>query len=68
MSPTHCRPCLCCPWRHLAELHLKPALEQICYKLALKPLGNYIFFLASAQTYSYVLVSFILHLPARCQG
>ncbi len=41
--------------------------NRILYKMALVPLGNYVFFLAQFQTFGYVLVYFaVLFLRRRC--
>lgn len=41
--------------------------NRILYKMALVPLGNYVFFLAQFQTFGYVVVYFaVLALRRRC--
>lgn len=54
-----------CPTSHLASLQLSLAalvafgvLNRVLYKMALVPLGDYVFFLAQFQTFGYCLVYF----------
>lgn len=39
--------------------------NRVFYKMALQPLGNYVFFLAQFQTFSYVFVYFAVLLARR---
>ena len=51
----------------LAALVVTGIANRILYKMALVPLGNYVFFLAQFQTFGYVAVYFaVLALRRRC--